>query len=47
MFMTYTIAGIIITALAIQIDRRTRYRHHVLPIIALGGIVTTAISLTL
>ena len=45
--MTTTIIGLIATALAIKIDMVTQYRHHVLPMIALGGIVTAIISFTL
>jgi hypothetical protein len=45
--MTATLIGIITTALAIQIDRITQFKHHVLPIIALGGVVTAVISFTL
>lgn len=45
--MTTTIVGIIITACAIKMDRITLYRHHVLPIIALAGVLTVVVSLTL
>lgn len=45
--MTTTIIGIIITALAIEADKISQYRHHVLPVVALAGILTVIISLTL
>lgn len=45
--MATTIAGIIIAALAIEADRKTQYKHHILPIIALAGIATAIVSLTL
>lgn len=45
--MTITIIGVIITALAIEADRLTQYRHNGLPLAALGGVLTVAISLAL
>jgi len=43
--MTTTIIGIIITALAIEVDKLTQYRHYGLPLVALGGVLTVIISL--
>ncbi|EKD50178.1 MAG: hypothetical protein ACD_62C00621G0001 [uncultured bacterium] len=43
--MTTTIIGIIITALAIEVDKLTQYRHYSLPLVALVGILTVVISL--
>lgn len=45
--MATTIIGIIITALAIEIDKLTQYRHYSLPLVALGGVLTVALSLAL
>lgn len=45
--MTTTIIGIIITALAIETDRITQYKHYVLPVIALAGVLTVIVSLVL
>ena len=45
--MTTTIIGIIITALAIEIDKVTQYRHYGLPLIAFAGVLTVIISLVL
>ena len=45
--MTTTIIGIIITALAIEVDKITQYKHYVLPLIALVGVLTVIISLVL
>ena len=45
--MTSTIIGIIITALAIEADKITRYQHRGLPLVALGGVLTVALSLAL
>lgn len=43
--MTTTIIGIIITALAIEVDKITQFRHHSFPLVALAGMVTVVISL--
>jgi len=43
--MITTIVGIIITALAIEADKITRYRHNGFPLVALAGVVTVVISL--
>jgi hypothetical protein len=45
--MTTTIIGIVITALAIEADKLTQYKHYVLPLIALAGTLTVIISLVL
>jgi hypothetical protein len=45
--MVTTIIGIVIAALAIEADRKTGYRHHILPIIALVGIAAAMVSFTL
>jgi len=45
--MTTAIIGIIITVLAIEVDKFTQYKHHVLPLFALGGALTAAASLLL
>lgn len=38
--MTTAYLGILITALAIEIDKITRFQHRSLPIIALLGLLT-------
>lgn len=45
--MTSTIIGIIVTALAIEADKLTQYRHRGLPLVAFGGVLTVAFSLAL
>lgn len=45
--MTTTIIGIIITALAIELDKLTQYRHYGLPLAAIAGVLTVVISLAL
>lgn len=45
--MTTTIIGIIFTALTIQADKLTQYRHHILPMMALAGMLTVIVSLAL
>jgi len=45
--MTTTIIGIIITALAIEVDKITQYKHYAFPLIALLGVLTIVISLVL
>lgn len=45
--MTTTIIGVIITALAIEVDRLTQYKHYFLPLVALGGVLTVVFSLAL
>jgi len=45
--MTTTIIGIIITALAIEVDKITQYRHYGFPLVALVGVLTVIISLVL
>lgn len=45
--MNTTIIGIVITALAIEADKLTHYKHHVLPMVALAGTLTAIISLAL
>lgn len=45
--MTTTFIGIIITAIAIKIDQLTNYKHYVLPLVALAGLLTIVVSLLL
>jgi hypothetical protein len=45
--MTSTIIGIIVTAIAIEADKITQYRHRGLPLVALGGVLTVVFSLVL
>lgn len=45
--MTYTLIGIIITALAIKADKLTLYRHSSLPVMAFVGALTVILSLVL
>ena len=45
--MTTTFIGIIITAFAIKIDQLTNYKHYVLPLVALAGVLTIIVSLVL
>ena len=45
--MTTTFIGIMITAIAIKIDQLTNYRHYVLPLVALAGLLTIVVSLLL
>ena len=45
--MTSTIICIIVTALAIEADKITQYRHRGLPLVALGGVLAVAFSLAL
>lgn len=45
--MTTTIIGVIITAVAIELDKFTQYKHFTLPLIALAGVVTVIVSLML
>jgi len=45
--MTATIIGVIITALAIEIDKLTQYRHYGLPLVAVAGVLTVVLSLVL
>ena len=45
--MTTTIIGIIITALAIEVDRLTQFKHYGLPLIALAGVLMVIASFVL
>jgi len=45
--MTITIIGIIITALAIEVDKVTQYQHYGFSLVALVGVLTVVISLVL
>lgn len=45
--MTTTLIGIIITALAIEFDKLTRFQHFGLPLIALAGVLMTVLSLVI
>lgn len=45
--MITTITGFIITAIAIEADKLTLYRHHIFPMVALASAMATVISLAL
>lgn len=45
--MTTTIIGVIITAVAIEVDRFTQYKHYALPLFAFAGVLTVIASLVL
>jgi len=45
--MTTTFIGILITALAIEIDKLTRFQYRGLPLLALAGVVTILFSLVM
>jgi len=45
--MTTTFIGILITALAIEIDKLTRFQHRGWPLIALAGVITIIFSLVM
>ena len=45
--MTTTFIGIVITAIAIEIDKVTQYRHYGFPLVALVGVLTIIFSLML
>ncbi|MBI1887083.1 MAG: hypothetical protein HYS19_01720 [Nitrosomonadales bacterium] len=45
--MITTIIGIIITALAIEADKITQYKHDSFPLVALGGVLAVVFSLVL
>ena len=45
--MTTTIIGIIVTTLAIEVDKITQFKHYGFPLIALVGVLTVIISLVL
>lgn len=45
--MTTTIIGIIITALAIEVDKMTQFKHYGFPLVALVGVLIVIISLVL
>jgi hypothetical protein len=45
--MTTTIIGIIITALAIEVDKFTQYKYYGFPLIALIGVITVIASLVM
>lgn len=45
--MTTTIIGIIITAIAIEVDKLTQYRHYGLHLIAFAGVLTVVASFLL
>ena len=45
--MTATVIGVIIIALAIEVDKLTQYRHFFLPLVALAGVLVVAFSLAL
>lgn len=47
MFTTFTYIGIIITALAIEIDKYTNFTHQSLPVIAFAGVIVVALSFIL
>lgn len=43
--MTYTVIGIIITALAIEADKYSLFKHPSLPVMALVGVLIVILSL--
>ena len=43
--MTLTIIGVLVTAVAIQLDKLTLFRHFALPPIAFAGVLTVIASL--
>jgi hypothetical protein len=45
--MTITIIGIVITALAIYLDKATLYKNRVFPPVAFAGVLTVIGSLVL
>ncbi len=45
--MTITFIGIIIAAIAIEVDRLTRFEHGSLPLVALVGVGTVVVSLVM
>ncbi len=45
--MSTTIIGIIITALAIELDKLTQYKHYGLPLLAIVGVLTVIASLVM
>jgi hypothetical protein len=45
--MTTTFISILVTALAIEADKRTRFTHNTLPVIAFIGVIAVLWSLTL
>lgn len=45
--MTITTIGILITAIAIYLDRATQYRNRALPPVAFAGVMTVIGSLVL
>ena len=47
MFTTIAYIGIIITALAIEIDKYTNFTHPSLPVIAFAGVITVILSFVL
>lgn len=45
--MTITVIGILITAIAIYIDKLTLFKHNVLPVTAFAGLLTIIASLVI
>lgn len=45
--MITTIIGAVITALAIEADKVTQYKHPGFPVVALAGVLTVIVSLVL
>lgn len=47
MFTTVAYIGIIITVLAIEMDKYTRFTHPSLPVIAFAGVIAVMLSFIL
>lgn len=45
--MTITVIGIVITAIAIYLDKLTLFKHNVLPTTVLAGVLTIIASLVI
>lgn len=43
--MTITVIGILITAIAIYLDQLTLFKHNILPVTVLAGVLTIIASL--
>ena len=43
--MTTTIIGVIITAMAIELDRMTQYKYYILPLVAFAGLLIILFSI--
>ena len=45
--MTTTFIGIIIAAIAIEVDRLTQFKYSSFPLLALAGVMTVVVSLVM